>query len=204
MLCIFFQFDSFVWFWFFFSLGWGGGSVCWCSEYIYIYIYIFYYFFSFWKVFSRAVGFLLFLQFLSGQGLPQVCVCIHCWRRTWPLAAPGALVQDALPFSWFIFGPRSLPAQIQLSVPTGARRTRAVIPEEACECVCVFVCVCLEVCFGSRGRTRRGVFGTSPKTSCEISAVDLLSLHLSSVKWTLSCCFNFHFIITSRNIEKES
>lgn len=132
--------------------------MCWCSEYIYIYIYIFYYFFSFWKVFSRAVGFLLFLQFLSVQGLPQVCVCIHCWRRTWPLAAPGALVQDALPFSWFIFGPRSLPAQIQLSVPTGARRTRAVIPEEACECVCVFVCVCLEVCFGSRGRTRRGAW----------------------------------------------
>lgn len=178
--------------------------MCWCSEYIYIYIF---YFFSFWKAFSRAVWFLLFLQFLSVQGLPQVCVCIHCWRRTRPLAAPGALVQDALLFSWFIFGPRSLPAQIQLCVPTRARRTRALIPEEACVCVCVCVCsvcVCSEVCFGSRGRTRRGVLHRFSKDFLRDFVCGSPLPPLSSVKWTLSCCFNFHFIITSRNSEKES
>lgn len=144
-ICCAFSFSLIIlfWFWFFFFPWAGAGEVC--ADVVNISIYNF-----FWKVFSRAVGFLLYLQSISVQGLPQVCVCIHCWRRTRPLTAPGALVQDALPFSWFIFGPRSLPAQIQLCVPTDARRTRALIPEEACVCLCVSVC--------ARARALRGLF----------------------------------------------
>lgn len=138
-ICCAFSFSLILLFGFGFFPWAGVGEVC--AGVVNISIYIFY-FFSFWKAFSRAVWFFLLLQFLSVQGFPQVCVCIHCWRRTRPLAAPGALVQDALLFSWFIFGPRTLPAQIQLSVPTRARRTRALIPEEASVCVCVCVCVC--------------------------------------------------------------
>lgn len=46
-----------------------------CAGVVNISIYKYFFFFSFWKAFSRAVGFLLFLQFLSVQGLPPgLCV----------------------------------------------------------------------------------------------------------------------------------
>lgn len=78
-----------------------------------------------------------------------------------------------------------------------------------CVCVCAVcvcsVCVCVsEVCFGSRGRTRRGVLHRFSKDFLRDFVCGSPLPPLSSVKWTLSCCFNFHFIITSRNSEKES
>lgn len=88
-ICCAFSFSLIFLFGFGFFPWAGVGEACaGVVEYIYIYFILF--FFSFRKAFSRAVGFLLFLQFLSVQGLPQGCVGVCVCLCVYPLLAPDA------------------------------------------------------------------------------------------------------------------
>lgn len=148
-----------VWFFclvlFFFSLGWGGGSVCWCSEYIYIYIY-FIFLFLFGRLFPEQLGFSSSCSsFLSRASPRSVCVSIAGDGR-----GPSQLLElwfrmPCLFLGLFLAPDLYLPKSSSLFPLVHAGHVLWSQRRRVSVRVCV--CVCLEVCFGSRGRTRRGV-----------------------------------------------
>lgn len=78
-ICCAFSFSLIIFFVCFvlFSLGWGGGSVCWCSEF---------FFFLFGRLLPEKLGFFSSCSSFTSTASTVLRVCIHCWRRTRPLA----------------------------------------------------------------------------------------------------------------------
>lgn len=152
------------------------------------------------EAFSRRVGVLLLVQFLSVRR----SVRTQCWR--WPRRCHSGCFASSPVFSPHIGS--AWPAPVQLCCSTCTRRTRALILEElcvsVCECVCARMWLELFSYFSEfQGRKRRGILHHFSKDLWQDFGCGSPLPSPLICPMERSLLLSFTYIITSRNVEKE-